>query len=147
MITPRRDHALQLAMWACMSNCDRHTVSQAQWMDHPLLRWRIQMFKMVLGRPLLSSGPEQRPAPAWAGPGWDDRCLPNPPERPTTTTTTTPVTWAWSHDPRQPEQPIVLLSPCPHAVGKHSNRWPWTAPETSATSATGASPPPCCFRA
>eukprot|EP00064_Thunnus_orientalis_P019024 superscaffoldBa00004591_g19134 len=54
-----------------------------------------------------------------------------------------------SHDPghvTQWGQPIVLLPLPLHAVGKHSNSWPQTVPETSATSATGENLTPCRFR-
>lgn len=43
--------------------------------------------------PSPSSGSDQWPAPAWAGPGWDDRRLPNLPVR------LPSVTWPWSYDP------------------------------------------------
>lgn len=51
-----------------------------------------------------------------------------------------------SHDPghmTQWGQPIVLLVLPLHAVGKHSNSWPRTVPETSATSTTDENLPPC----
>lgn len=73
---------------------------------------------------------------SWAGPrlSWWPAQLANPPVK------FSSVTWPKSRDPPW-GKPIVLLPSPPHAVGKHSNSWPRTAPETSATSATGENPP------
>lgn len=73
---------------------------------------------------------------SWAGPGssWWPAQLANRPVE------FSSVTWPESRDPPW-GKPIVLLPSPPHAVGKHSNSWPRTVPETSATSATSEKPP------
>lgn len=87
--------------------------------------------------------PDQWPAPAWAGSVKMTKAM--------------TVSWEthWSGSPQSHDrghmieenqtswgQPMVLLPLPLHAVGKHSNSWPWTVPETSAASATGENPPP-----
>lgn len=79
----------------------------------------------------------------WPGPSWA-----SPVEMTATATVSCQTHWSGSprsHDPghvTQWGQPIVLLPLLLHAVGKHSNSWPRTVPETSATSASGENLPP-----
>lgn len=128
-------HVLQRACGR-VSDCDHQAVSEAQPTEHPLLRWRIQMFEVVYGRPPPPPPLTQISGPHPRGQDWVEM---------TVGCQTYRSGSPQSRDPghmTQPGQPIVLLPLCPHAVGKHSNSWPRTAPETSATSVTGESPSP-----
>lgn len=100
---------------------------------------RLMWLTVASSLPLAS---DQWPESAWAGPV----------EMTAAVTVSCQTHWSGSprsHDPghvSQWGQPIVLLPSSLHAVGKHSNSWPRTVPETSATSATGENLPPCSFR-
>lgn len=109
------------------------TSSEAQWTEHPLSIGGPRCLKWSMAAP---SSPPQISGPHPRGQVWVEM---------TVGCQTYRSGLPQSRDPghvTRPRQPMVLLSLCPHAVGKHSNSWSQTALETSATSATGESPSP-----